>query len=823
MAEVFHPWGLQSMMTWIKNRVGSITNQINACAAHGAIKVATKLLWDFNGQFQCLPASIPGAFEYAMSHAQYHFFVAWAKVIERVHSEGICINDENAAKHSQNVNNRNLRVATCLGISAARQHLKAVQVFSPRQDDEVLKALIRNWVAGLISRTPLDNIYHTRDLLEIASTTGAVPVIEAVVEKSPSGTSILYNRNQTLYLNPFCSAMAGGYPDTCRVLLTAVPSDKKYNIAHFCTPLLKAACTSEKNFKLACKAMLDLVASTPTRWDEMPFPSEFTAHKWPPFEKSTIALAASLGQMWVTLTIILSPEFSDSDEEITRNLPNLLCNLARYPTSKEAVEIFSDLFARFQKVAGGPLPSWTVKLILESACQWNNGTIFQLTSAQPDFKAELKGELLSELLVDTLIPKRSGHFHMLFEDFIGLPKNTYAIFEERKAIHHYSPQPQQTVTAAAGLLPFLRAEGKATQQPGGTETFKMDTALVKLIQKGCRGEALLWLHFNDLFCWDSLKDPIHLFETVLRLRPESSKKGGTDGLAIGYRKLNKHIIALQEVLTLLAQRLGALDVEQVLYYKVPRSATVWPVTLFLLGAINSQLAVSAAGYVESTLTVHMLAEAVLVDLSVSGKYFSIDPKDRPSLFQWLLDVCTDETMRPVLLEFLHQGSENILVKHPDRLGVETFHRKASMYLRCTMPQIDWSQSCQGACTDVPTDHVVHRKGGNMAPVSRGNFRPTPSSVPPCLRPGGGSRHRATVPPSQHGTATEIGAAKTVISPTLPTKRRVKPTDFDPQSPLPQTPAGPTIRKPDGYLYVPDAPRGNHPKTRRLDPSQHTLL
>ncbi|KAH3760640.1 hypothetical protein Pelo_7571 [Pelomyxa schiedti] len=558
--------------------------------------------------------------------------------------------------------------------------------------------------------------------------------------------------------------------------------------------------------------MLDLVASTPTRWDEMPFPSEFTAHKWPPFDKSTRALAASLAQMWVTLKIILSREFRDGDEEINRNLPNLLCNLARYPTSKEAVEIFSELFARFQKVADGPLPSWTVKLILES----------------PDFKAELKGELLSELLVDTLTPKRSGHFHMLFEDFIGLPRSTYAIFEDKNATRHYSPQPQQKVTAAVGLLPFLRAEGKATQQPGGTETFKMDTAIVKLIQKGCRGEVLLWLHFNDLFCWDALQDPTHLFETILKLRPESSKKGGTDGFAIGYRKLHKHIIALQEVLTPLAQRLGALVVEQVLYYKVPHSATVWPVTLFLLGAINSQLAVSAAEYVENTLTVQMLAEAVLVDLSVSGKYFSIDPKERPSLFQWLLDVCTDETMRPILLEFLQQGSETILVKHPDRLGVDTFHHKASMYLRCTMPQIDLSQSIQGDGANVPTDQVVHRSGGNIEPVSTVNLRPTPSSVP-CLRPCGGSRHRVTVPPSQHEAVTEIVAvkpSKTIPSPrpTLPTKRRVKEpeTDFDPQCPRPQSPSSPTRRKPDVYLYVPDAPRGNHPKTPRRNPVHHTL-
>ncbi|KAH3763039.1 hypothetical protein Pelo_5091 [Pelomyxa schiedti] len=78
----------------------------------------------------------------------------------------------------------------------------------------------------------------------------------------------------------------------------------------------------------------------------------------------------------------------------------------------------------------------------------------------------------------------------------------------------------------------------------------------------------------------------------------------------------------------------------------------------------------------------MLSDAVFVDLSLSSKYFSMDEAATglPSLFGWLVDICSYETIVPKLYEFFHDGGQAVLDRHPDQAGVVEFRRKAACLL-----------------------------------------------------------------------------------------------------------------------------------------------
>ncbi|KAH3764848.1 hypothetical protein Pelo_3271 [Pelomyxa schiedti] len=705
MAEVYHPWGRKKARKWLKNRVGSITNRINVCAACGTPRLATEYLTKFQNRFHCFPGSTPGAFEYALAHAQYRFAEEWAKfvmpgAIPLQLPQAIICSDENNSSSSNSTgngvvvpratgstvmisilsrewkpNNRNLCVAVCMGISTAiQQCMMAVR----RGDDKgtlgCYGALMRDLVEFLVFRTPMDDKIKAKDLLEVASATGAVPVVEAILQKAPPSTQILYNEEtRRLCTNAFCHAVSGGHPELCKVFLNAVPNREglRHNRKNFSTILLRAACTTTENFIATKKVVQELFESEPSRWGTEPDPPEFVRQGWPQFGKSMVLKAASLSAMWGIVKILVSADFSQGDEEVQRTLPTILGYVARHHTD-EATDMFDEILLLCQRLPWSTdrLRVWleeTLKLVCES----KNVAIFRSLVNHPDFKAVINATLLSDLLVKALTPPPE-HFHRAYEDFIGLPNSALSSISVQQ--HYLVPTrnkpPETPLGVADALLPFLRDQIR-------TGKFKMNAAVRYLIQKGCSRDALEWLSFNDLFSKDVVQYPILLFEGILRLRPESTKKGGTVHCPIGYKKLNKHIFTLQAVLTALAQMFHVRDMILALY-KVQDST--WPVTLYLLSTINDKLGGAVAEYVGNKITVKMLYEAVFVDLSVSGKFFSMDgTRDLPSLFDWLVMSCSSETIARVLREFLPHAGEELLSKHPNQGGVEAFHRKVHHY------------------------------------------------------------------------------------------------------------------------------------------------
>ncbi|KAH3760609.1 hypothetical protein Pelo_7540 [Pelomyxa schiedti] len=733
MAEVYHPWGWTKARKWLKNRVGSITNRINVCAAYGTPRLATEYLMKFRNRFHCFPGSTPGAFEYALAHAQYQFAEEWAKFVmlggiplqlpQAIISDG---NDSNSTDYGAVVphatgptmminilsrewkSNRNLCVAVCMGISTVIQQLMMADDKRPLRCSE---ALMRDLVEFLVVSTPMDDKIKAKELLEVASATGAVPVVKAILQKAPPSTQILYNEEtHRLCPNAFCHAASGGHPELCKVFLNAVPNREglRRNRKNFSTTLLRAACTTTENF-IAKKVVQELFESDPSRWDTEPDPPEFVQQGWPQFGKSTILKAASLSAMWGIVKILVSADFSQGDEEVQRSLPNILGCIAMHHTD-EAMDMFDEILLRCQRLKPGAnqQQGW-VDEILKSVCKRKNSAILRsLINRSSDLKAVIKGALLSDLLVKALTPSsEQQHFHRAYEDFIGLPKSVLASHPVQQ---HYSiPTTQkEPLGVAEALLPFLRDQIK-------TGEFKMNGALMYFIQKGCSRDALEWLSFNDLFSKDGIQYPILLFEAILRLRPESTKKGGTVHYPIGYQKLNKHIFTLQAVLTALTQVFPAYDVMLALY-KVQES--MWPVTLYLLSIINDELGGAIAEYVCNKVTVKMLSEAVFVDLSVSGKFFSMDgTRCLPSLFDWLVMSCPPETIAQQLREFLPHGGQELLSKHPDQEGVEAFRRKTEECFR-NVPTREGPRSTTGnGGSDYSTQIQWPLKNSSLSPAS----------------------------------------------------------------------------------------------------------
>ncbi|KAH3756369.1 hypothetical protein Pelo_11789 [Pelomyxa schiedti] len=378
--------------------------------------------------------------------------------------------------------------------------------------------------------------------------------------------------------------------------------------------------TTTENFIATKKVVQELFESEPSRWGTEPDPPEFVRQGWPQFGKSMVLKAASLSAMWGIVKILVSADFSQGDEEVQRTLPTILGCVARHHTD-EATDMFDEILLLCQRLPWSTdrLRVWleeTLKLVCES----KNVAIFRsLVNHHPDFKAAINATLLSDLLVKALTPPPE-HFHRAYEDFIGLPNSELSSISVQQ--HYLVPTrnkpPETPLGVAEALLPFLRDQIR-------TGKFKMNAALRYLIQKGCSRDALEWLSFNDLFSKDVVQYPILLFEGILRLRPESTKKGGTVHCPIGYKKLNKHIFTLQAVLTALAQMFHVRDMILALY-KVQDS--MWPVTLYLLSMISDELGGAIAEYVHNKITVKMLSEAVFVDLSPAATTSTIATNQR---------------------------------------------------------------------------------------------------------------------------------------------------------------------------------------------------
>ncbi|KAH3764829.1 hypothetical protein Pelo_3252 [Pelomyxa schiedti] len=745
MAEVYYPWGQKKTHKWLKNRVGSITNVINVCAAYGTPRLATEYLLKFQSRFHSFPASTPGALEYAVAHAQYEFVEEWAKVvlpgiISQQFPAAVSFNENNSSgcgavlpsagqtvlsvilSREWNENNRNLCVAVCMGIATLRQQL---MMATRRNDNETLRcseALMSDLVHFVVVRTPMEDKCKVKDLLEIASATGAVRVVEAILQKAPPKTQIIYNQETyALYPNAFCSAVAGGHPELCKLFFNIVPHREgcRYNRKNISTILLKAACTTTENFVATQHVIQEMFESDPLRWGTAADPPEFARQGWPQFEKSTILRAATLSAMWKIVKVLVSADFSD--EDVQQSLPDILGLVARHHT-EEARNMFDEILLCYQKL---PLSANKLRgkseTILKSVCEGKNAAIFHSLINHPDFKALMDGPCFTELLVNTLTPP-SEHFHRAYEDFIGLPNSLLASL---KVKHYAIPQKEKPFEIAEALLPFLREKIRTGQ------AFIMNVALVQLIKKGCSSEALQWLSSNDLFCTNVIQYPVLLFEKVLSSRPESTKKGGTVHCPIGYKKLNKHIFTLQAVLTPLAQLFRVYDVKVTLY-KVTHS--VWPVTLYLLSIINDEFGLAAAEYVRNKFTVKMLVEAVFVDLSVSGKFFNMDgTRDLPSLFDWLATICHPYTMARALNDFLPRGGYSLLSKHPNQEGVDIFYRKAN-YLK--PPSQDES------CYATMGNNYYCSVGDTATPPNMQQLRPNKLTIPT------NSCYLSTTPPAQ---------------------------------------------------------------------------
>ncbi|KAH3763041.1 hypothetical protein Pelo_5093 [Pelomyxa schiedti] len=681
MAEVFYPFSLGKAIKWLQSRVGSISNMINVCATHGAPNVAIGcLLPMYQSRFHCLPSVTPGAFLYAIAHGQSEFLDAWQREVSVLPADGL---EDMGVK--KNTNHKNLRVAICMGISIASQSM--LEAKNKEEEEEVSQLEVRTTqlVSTLMVCTPVnEDIQQVGELLEIASFTGASPLIETILAL-PQGAQFLHDEaTHALKASAFCSAAAGGHTEVFQLLLNAVPRTSTYSLTNFSTSVLTSACTTEKSFGRTCKAILRIVAADPSRWDKAQIPEEFLTRKWAPFVKSTVASAASRAGMWGTVKKILCPEFSETDEGIQSNLPVLLHNIARRNADDVATPIFEEILVRWRKRNTAPLPKDTLYGLLNAACTRNNDAVFNLLVAQPEISADIN-RALSELLVSALSPNVLHHFHKLSEDLIGIPKDVIAsIAMKEGSISHYLVPPK-TFKVADALLPFIREQAKGNPQTGDPG-FKMNVVLWELVRKGCSGDAFLWLDQNNLLTWDMIQYPVIFFQALLKLRPVP-KKGGSDCFTIGYRKLNKHILGLQGVITPVANSLlslPGLDLEMALL----KAQNVWPVTLYLLSTIDSgddddyYLADTIAEYVDNFLTVQMLSDAVFVDLSLSGKYFSMDEVTTglPSLFDWLVEICSYETIVPKLYEFFHDGGGAVLAKHPDRAGVKDFQRKAACLL-----------------------------------------------------------------------------------------------------------------------------------------------
>ncbi|KAH3731292.1 hypothetical protein Pelo_17878 [Pelomyxa schiedti] len=131
VAEAFYPMFCDVTLKRLQLKLGSFTNIINACAAHGALKVGRHYLKKYWNQFQSYPVTTPGVLHYGVSHEQFQFLEVWLNEVspssrtDRGHTRVLA---QLHAELQQRNHYYNLQVAICMGIALAwRSSLSLVE------------------------------------------------------------------------------------------------------------------------------------------------------------------------------------------------------------------------------------------------------------------------------------------------------------------------------------------------------------------------------------------------------------------------------------------------------------------------------------------------------------------------------------------------------------------------------------------------------------------------------------------------------------------------------------------------------------------------
>ncbi|KAH3761617.1 hypothetical protein Pelo_6621 [Pelomyxa schiedti] len=261
MADIFYPFGTKLSLSWLKKRLECNVNIMNACASHGSIVTARNLLRDYIKQFGFFPAVVPGALYFAISHCQFDFLQEWVSDSPfRVLFNSSDQNELLPTRLLQDGRNRNLYVAICMGIALAwRSASRATDQADKARFESKLTRLLQLINTGLLMTTH----NYRRELLEIASYAGALPLVEVIFEKSKKFLIFDDYDPREPFMNSLHNAAAGGNHDICQLLLlkTSVRGSFPFNLS-LSTLLLSAVCRNQQYFTEICNMLREAFVKT---------------------------------------------------------------------------------------------------------------------------------------------------------------------------------------------------------------------------------------------------------------------------------------------------------------------------------------------------------------------------------------------------------------------------------------------------------------------------------------------------------------------------------------------------------------------------------